>query len=64
MDESYRKTSVSKFWVVVEVNERSKALDLASVRGKRIVWSVARVSRARGRGNAPLCEMSRDVHDM
>jgi hypothetical protein len=37
VDESYRKTSVSKLWVVVEVSERSKALDLSSVRGKRIV---------------------------
>jgi hypothetical protein len=63
VDESYRKTSVSKFWVAVEVKERSKAFDLASVRGKRIVWSVARVSRAKVRGNAPLLDNLRYVHD-
>jgi len=45
---------VSKLQVEVEANERSRALDLGSVRGKRICWSESRVSRARGRGRTPL----------
>jgi hypothetical protein len=39
---------------VVEVRERRSALDLASVRGNRMVWSVAKVSRTRARGRTPL----------
>jgi hypothetical protein len=45
---------VSKLQVEVEVNERRRALDLGSVRGKRICWRESRVSRARGRGRTPL----------
>lgn len=49
--------SVSKFCFVAEVRERRSALDLASVRGKRMVWRVAKVSRARARGSTPLILM-------
>lgn len=43
---------------MVEVRERRRALDLASVRGKRMVCRVAKVSSARGRGSTPLLVMS------
>ena len=43
---------------MVEVRERRRALDLASVRGKRIVCRVSKVSSARGRGSTPLLVMS------
>lgn len=50
--------SVSKLQVALEVSESRRALDLGSVRGKRICWRESRVSRARGRGKTPLVEVS------